>query len=57
MAAVHHDFREPKPDPNTGLTVLRREEARLAYVAVTRARQQLDCDALAWIDQITAVTG
>lgn len=54
---IHADFREPKPDANTGLTVLRREEARLAYVAVTRARQQLDCSALAWIDNITAVTG
>ncbi|SFF12046.1 UvrD/REP helicase N-terminal domain-containing protein [Actinacidiphila alni] len=54
---IHHDFQPPKPDPETGLRVLRREEARLAYVAVTRARQQLDCDALAWIDTITAVTG
>jgi len=54
---IHHDFQPPKPDPSTGLAVLRREEARLAYVAVTRARQQLDCSALAWIDSITAVTG
>ncbi|WP_435173258.1 UvrD-helicase domain-containing protein [Actinacidiphila sp. bgisy145] len=54
---IHTDFREPKPDPQTGNIILRREEARLAYVAVTRARQQLDCSALAWIDTITAVTG
>jgi hypothetical protein len=54
---IHGDFREPKPDPNTGLVVLRREEARLAYVVVTRARQQLDCSALAWRDNVTAVTG
>lgn len=54
---IHHDFQPPKPDPKTGLSVLRREEARLAYVAVTRARQQLDCTALNWIDSITAVTG
>jgi hypothetical protein len=54
---IHSDFQPPKPDPETGLRILRREEARLAYVAVTRARQQLDCDALAWIDTITAVTG
>lgn len=54
---IHADFREPKPDARTGLTVLRREEARLAYVAVTRARQQLDCSALAWINNVTAVTG
>lgn len=53
---IHHDFQPPRPDPKTGLALLRREEARLAYVAVTRARQQLDCDALAWIDDITAVT-
>lgn len=54
---IHHDFQPPKPDPDTGLRVLRREEARLAYVAVTRARQRLDCSALAWRADITAVTG
>jgi hypothetical protein len=54
---IHHDFQPPKPDPDTQLRVLRREEARLAYVAVTRARQQLDCSALAWRADITAVTG
>jgi hypothetical protein len=54
---IHADFREPKPDPETGNVILRREEARLAYVAVTRARQQLDCSALSWISNITAVTG
>lgn len=54
---IHGDFRPPKPDPVTQNIILRREEARLAYVAVTRARQQLDCSALDWIDTITAVTG
>lgn len=53
---IHGDFRAPKPDPKTGLIILRKEEARLAYVAVTRARQQLDSSALAWIDTVTAVT-
>jgi hypothetical protein len=53
---IHGDFRAPKPDPKSGLIVLRREEARLAYVAVTRARQQLDNSALSWIDTVTAVT-
>ncbi|PYC83488.1 DNA helicase [Streptomyces tateyamensis] len=52
---IHDDFRPPKPDPATGLVILRREEARLAYVAVTRARQRLDHTALAWVDSIRAV--
>jgi superfamily I DNA/RNA helicase len=53
---IHGDFRAPKPDPKTGHIILRREEARLAYVAVTRARERLDNSALAWIDTVTAVT-
>ncbi|MFD6425081.1 UvrD-helicase domain-containing protein [Streptomyces sp. NPDC060198] len=52
---IHSDFRAPKPDPKTGLILLPREEGRLAYVAVTRARQRLDAEALAWVDSITAV--
>jgi hypothetical protein len=52
---IHGDFRAPKPDPATGLRVLRREEARLAYVAVTRARLALDCQALDWVNTVTAV--
>ncbi|MFJ2292147.1 UvrD-helicase domain-containing protein [Streptomyces sp. NPDC087894] len=52
---IHSDFRAPKPDPKTGHVILPREEGRLAYVAVTRARQQLDAEALAWVDSITAV--
>jgi len=53
---IHADFRPPKPDAASGAVVLRREEARLAYVAVTRARHRLDCAALAWRDTVTAVT-
>jgi broad specificity phosphatase PhoE len=53
---IHADFRAPKPEQGTGLVVLPREEARLAYVAVTRAREQLDDDALAWVTTVTAVS-
>ncbi|MGW0163629.1 UvrD-helicase domain-containing protein [Streptomyces sp. NPDC003343] len=53
---IHTDFRAPSPDPTTGLVTIRREEARLAYVAVTRARQVLDDQALAWVDDVKAVT-
>lgn len=53
---IHSDFRSPKPDPKTGNIILPREEGRLAYVAVTRARERLDCEALAWVDSVTAVT-
>ncbi|MEU4170975.1 UvrD-helicase domain-containing protein [Streptomyces sp. NPDC026665] len=52
---IHTDFRAPKPDQATGLVVLPREEGRLAYVAVTRAREQLDDTALAWVSTVTAV--
>ncbi|MGK5533330.1 UvrD-helicase domain-containing protein [Streptomyces sp. URMC 129] len=52
---INADFLPPKPDPQTGNIMLRREEGRLAYVAVTRARRELDADALAWVDQVTAV--
>ncbi|MEU7044976.1 UvrD-helicase domain-containing protein [Streptomyces varsoviensis] len=52
---IHGDFRAPTPDPKTGHVILRREEGRLAYVAVTRAREQLDDEALAWVDEVTAV--
>ncbi|MFE6284397.1 UvrD-helicase domain-containing protein [Streptomyces sp. NPDC057877] len=53
---IHGDFRAPKPDKQTGLVVLPREEARLAYVAVTRAREKLDDQALAWVSTVTAVS-
>jgi hypothetical protein len=44
------DFREPKGEPAS----LARPEAMLAYVAVTRARQTLDNDGLAWLDRYLA---
>ncbi|MFB7617799.1 UvrD-helicase domain-containing protein [Kitasatospora sp. NPDC056181] len=53
---IHGDFRAPKPDPATGHRIIRREEARLAYVAVTRARLRLDHDALSWVSTVTAVS-
>jgi broad specificity phosphatase PhoE len=53
---IHSDFRAPKPDQKTGHILLPKEEGRLAYVAVTRAREVLDSAALAWVHTITAVT-
>ncbi|MYW48844.1 UvrD-helicase domain-containing protein [Streptomyces sp. SID161] len=53
---IHSDFRAPKPDQKTGLVILPREEGRLAYVAVTRAREQLDDTALGWVRDVTAVS-
>ncbi|MGW3166948.1 UvrD-helicase domain-containing protein [Streptomyces sp. NPDC001142] len=54
---IHSDFRAPSPDPKTKLVTLRREEARLAYVAVTRARKVLDDRALSWVGSVQAVAG
>lgn len=46
------DFRDPGEDPDTGLPrPIAREDAMLAYVSVTRARQTLDRHGLAWIDE------
>jgi hypothetical protein len=47
------DFREPKGEQPS----IPRSEAMLAYVAVTRARQVLDNDGLAWIDRHLADRG
>lgn len=52
---IHEDFRAPSPDSATGLVTVRKEEARLAYVAVTRGRLVVDNTALAWVKDITAV--
>ncbi len=47
---IASDFREPKIDKTTGdRAPTPKEEAMLAYVAVTRAKQVLDNDGLAWI--------
>lgn len=45
------DFREPKPAEDGTPGVIPREEAMLAYVAVTRARLTLDRAGLAWVDK------
>lgn len=45
------DFREPKPDEDGSPGRIPREEAMLAYVAVTRARLTLDRSGLKWVDK------
>jgi hypothetical protein len=50
---IASDFREPKGEQAS----IARAEAMLAYVAVTRARQVLDNDGLAWIDRHLADRG
>lgn len=50
---IHDDFREPKRDED-GQRVLRRDEAMLAYVAVTRAKKVLDVGSLDWINRYLA---
>ena len=48
---VADDFREPRPDPVTGINPgISREDAMLAYVTVTRAQHVLDRSGLAWVD-------
>lgn len=47
---VAGDFREPKPDPVTGVVgPIPAAEAMLAYVTVTRAMGRLDNAGLAWV--------
>ena len=48
---IASDFREPKDDPAGYPGEVTREDAMLAYVAVTRARLQLDREGLAWVDR------
>lgn len=45
------DFREPRPGEEGTPGRVDREEAMLAYVAVTRAQRVLDRSGLAWVDQ------
>ena len=47
---IADDFREPRPHPETGKRRMPREDAMLAYVAVTRAQHVLDRSGLAWVD-------
>ena len=44
------DFTEPEPDKETGEIKINDAEGKLAYVAVTRAKEELDCESLAWVD-------
>ncbi|WP_406396507.1 UvrD-helicase domain-containing protein [Streptomyces sp. NBC_00887] len=52
VVRIGEDFteREPEPDANGKPGRIPRNEARLAYVAITRARHQLDIGGLAWFD-------
>lgn len=43
-------FREPKPNEDGSPGTISREDAMLAYVAVTRAREALDREGLSWVD-------
>lgn len=52
--AIGSDFREPGLDEYGKLNRLDTSEAMLCYVAVTRAKQQLDQSSLAWIDYYLA---
>lgn len=47
---IGDDFPEPKPTPKRPDPKVEAEDARLAYVAVTRARAQLDRGGLSWVD-------
>lgn len=53
---IGSDFYPPKKDPETEERRLPKALAMLAYVAVTRAREVLDCEALAWVDDIDGVS-
>lgn len=48
---IADDFREPKASKDNPDPEVPREDAMLAYVAVTRARQVLDRSGLAWVDR------
>lgn len=47
---ISDDFREPRRHDDGTQDPVRPEEARLAYVAVTRAKRQLDRGSLEWLD-------
>lgn len=47
---IADDFREPKASEDNPNPRIQREDAMLAYVAVTRAQQVLDRSGLAWVD-------
>lgn len=55
---ISDDFREPGTDKNTGeQKPLEPEEARLCYVAVTRAERHLDDSGLDWAKTMTGGVG
>src|SRR5690606_13167694 len=55
---IGDDFKGPKQDTETGELVMPDpEELRLAYVAVTRARRELDPGALAYVFEHTNPNG
>lgn len=49
--AIAGDFREPKPNEDGSRGDVTREDAMLAYVAVTRAKLGLDREGLTWVDE------
>ncbi|HMH76879.1 MAG TPA: UvrD-helicase domain-containing protein [Candidatus Udaeobacter sp.] len=49
------DFYPPKVDPKTGKQLVSKPLAMLAYVAVTRAREVLDCESLDWIADVDGI--
>ncbi|KRC61581.1 hypothetical protein ASE14_12115 [Agromyces sp. Root81] len=51
---IANDFREPGKDEDGNQKPIIREEARLSYVAVTRAQRHLDASGLDWAKQFTA---
>jgi superfamily I DNA/RNA helicase len=48
---IASDFPEPRRSHNGQPAEVPRADAMLAYVAVTRARQALDPQGLAWVDE------
>lgn len=56
---IGSDFNPPSPDPEDprGRILVPREEAMLAYVAVTRAQEVLDNVGLAWVKDVHGIKG
>lgn len=54
---IGNDFKQPKHDKHGNLILPEPEELRLAYVAVTRARQRLDPGSLEWVFEYTDSNG
>ncbi|MEV5998888.1 UvrD-helicase domain-containing protein [Streptomyces griseomycini] len=56
VVQIWGDFPQPKEDTKTGDLVLPgKDELRLAYVTVTRARKRLDIGSLGWIHSISHI--